>query len=99
MVYDLAVLFLSSFFVVFLLGFQSLNVNGGHRALACITSLGIAVCNYILYKLIPNKDLTLLEFGFYAAGGPIGILLSMEVHELIRSKKVTNSASKDPEKG
>lgn len=85
--YDLAVLFLSSFFVVFLLGFQSLNVNRGYKLLACLTSLGIAVCNYVLYKIIPNKDMDLLEFGFYAAGGPMGILLSMQVHELLENAR------------
>lgn len=85
--YDLAVLFLSSFFVVFLLGFQSLNVNKGYKLLACFTSLGIAVCNYVLYKLIPNKEMGLTEFLFYASGGPMGILLSMHIHDLMETRK------------
>ena len=96
--YDIAVLFLSSFFVVFLLGFQSLNVNGGYRLLACLTSLGIAICNYVLYKLIPSKDMSIIEFIFYAAGGPMGILLSMEVHSALHRKQVSNSTSKDSAK-
>lgn len=71
-------LFASTFVLVFLLGFQSLNVNGGHYGAAFWTSFGIGVSQVVLYKLVPSADVT--EVIAYLLGGPFGIVASMWAH-------------------
>jgi hypothetical protein len=68
-------LFISTFFLVFFLGLQSLVVNSGYRAAAFANSLTIGVCNLALFKLAPNA--TGWEVAGYLAGGPFGIVTSM----------------------
>lgn len=71
-------LFVSTFALVFALGFQSLNVNGGHYILAFITSFVIGASNLVLYKMAPNADVT--EMLAFLMGGPFGIVASMVAH-------------------
>ncbi|MCX7144495.1 MAG: hypothetical protein NT123_26400 [Proteobacteria bacterium] len=71
-------LFASTFIVVFALGLQSLNVNGGHYVAAFITSFVIGGSQLALYKLVP--DANLLQIVAYMTGGPFGIVASMWAH-------------------
>ncbi len=71
-------LFASTFAVVFFLGLQSLNVNGGHYALAFCTSFAIGASQLALYRYMPDPTLT--QTIAYLIGGPIGIVTSMWVH-------------------
>lgn len=71
-------LFGTTFLLVFALGLQSLNVNGGHYLAAFITSFVIGGMNMVLYKLAPNASAT--EIVAYLLGGPLGIVASMAVH-------------------
>jgi len=71
-------LFVSTFTLVFLLGFQSLNVNGGHYWAAFLSSFGISLSQLVLYKLVP--DATLSQVAAYMLGGPLGIVASMWAH-------------------
>lgn len=71
-------LFVSTFALVFFLGLQSLNVNGGRMAAAFFTSFGIGVSNLVLYKLAPDAGGS--EIVAYLTGGPLGIITSMWVH-------------------
>lgn len=71
-------LFASTFFLVFFLGLQSLNVNNGHRLLAFMTSFGIGVSNLMLFKLAP--DAGGIEIAAFLMGGPFGIVASMKAH-------------------
>lgn len=80
-----AILFISTFVLVFALGLQSLNVNGGHYKAAFITSFVIGGGQMILLKLGP--DATWLQIGAYLAGGPIGIVCSMAIHHRTIGKK------------
>lgn len=73
-----AVLFASTFVSVFALGFQSLNVNGGHYRAAFLTSLLIGASTLWLYRLLPEASLT--EVIAYLLGGPFGIVASMWAH-------------------
>lgn len=73
-----ALLFASTFALVFLLGLQFLNVNGGHYVAAFMTSFGISLSQLILYKLMPDASLS--EIVAYMSGAPFGIVLSMYVH-------------------
>lgn len=80
-----AILFLSAFVSVFALGFQSLNVNGGHYLAAGLTSLVIGLGHLALYKMMPNADLS--QMGAYLAGGPLGITASMWAHKRTVGRK------------
>jgi hypothetical protein len=74
-----AALFLSTFCAVFALGLQSLNVNGGHRTAAFITSLLIGSSQLALFKLLPGPT-DAWQIAAYLLGGPFGIVASMAAH-------------------
>mgnify|MGYP000951505099 CR=1 FL=1 len=76
-----AALLLSTYALVFALGLQSLNVNGGHYRAAFLTSLAIGGSNLVLFKLAPNASG--LEIAAYLAGGPLGIVSAMRAHPYI----------------
>lgn len=76
-------LFASAFIVVFFLGLQSLNVNGGRYRAAFVTSFGIGISNLILYKLAPSADGA--EVIAYLLGGPFGIVASMYFNRRMRT--------------
>lgn len=77
-------LFASTFALVFFLGLQSLNVNGGHYRAAFVTSIGIGVGNLMLFKLAP--DAAGIEIFAFLAGGPLGIVSSMWFHRFIKRR-------------
>lgn len=77
-------LFFSTFVLVFALGLQSLNVNGGYYIRAFFTSFVIGCANLVLYKLAP--DATRTEVLAFLAGGPFGIVCSIFTHQWIQSK-------------
>lgn len=72
-------LFSATYFLVLFLGLQSLNVNGGHKLLAALTSLGISTANITVLKIMPGPT-GFLEVAAYCLGGPAGILTSMAIH-------------------
>jgi hypothetical protein len=72
-------LFAATFSTVLALGLQSLNVNGGHRTMAALTSLVIGSCQLALYKVMPGPT-DPVEIGAYLFGGPIGIVTAMALH-------------------
>ena len=72
-------LFLSCFLLVLFLGLQQLNVAGGHRVLAALTSFAIGGANLAILKIMPGPT-GWLEVVAYLAGGPVGIVASMALH-------------------
>ena len=72
------ILFFSTFVLVFGLGLQSQNVNGGHYKAAFLTSFLIGGGQMVLLKLGPEANM--IEIVAYLSGGPIGIVCSMWVH-------------------
>lgn len=78
-------LFASTYALVFFLGLQSLNVNGGHYRAAFFTSFGIGVGNILLFKLAPNA--TGIEIAAFLLGGPLGIVSSMRFHRRFVRRK------------
>lgn len=72
-------LFAATFFLVLFLGLQSLNVNGGHKLMAAVTSFGISSSNIVVLKTMPGPTGS-LEIAAYCIGGPVGILVSMLIH-------------------
>ena len=74
-------IFASCYVLVFALGIQSLNVNGGHYAAAFVTSFLIGASNLVLYKLAP--DATGSEIAAFLAAGPLGIVSAMKAHPYV----------------
>lgn len=85
------ILFVSTFLLVFALGLQSLNVNGGHHKAAFVTSLLIGSMQMVMLKLGPDADW--LQIAGYLAGGPFGIIASMWFHKRTLGKKGNNHGS------
>jgi Na+/melibiose symporter-like transporter len=78
-VVQFCLIFAMSFAQVFLLGFQSQNVNTGKYLLAAIGSCLIAVTQVTLWRWATNDNswLTILAL---AAAGASGITTSMYIH-------------------
>jgi hypothetical protein len=72
-----ALLFASTYAVVFALGAQSLFVNSGRYGAAFVNSAVIGLCHLALYKLAP--DSAGIQIAAYLAGGPFGIVSAMYV--------------------
>ncbi|WP_435626969.1 hypothetical protein [Candidatus Ferrigenium straubiae] len=72
-------IFTATFAVVPFLGLQSLNVNGGHKTAAVLTSFGIGAANLFILKIMPGPT-GWLDVAAYLTGGPLGILASMHLH-------------------
>nr|VFK25692.1 MAG: hypothetical protein BECKMB1821G_GA0114241_101532 [Candidatus Kentron sp. MB]VFK29679.1 MAG: hypothetical protein BECKMB1821I_GA0114274_101131 [Candidatus Kentron sp. MB]VFK74868.1 MAG: hypothetical protein BECKMB1821H_GA0114242_101131 [Candidatus Kentron sp. MB] len=72
-------LFGSCYLLVLFLGLQNLNVNGGHRLLAMLTSFGIGAANLTVLKIMPGPT-NLVDIMAYLLGGPLGIWTSMAIH-------------------
>lgn len=68
-------MFFSNFFVVFLLGLQSKNVNQGKYFAAVTTSFGISVSQFIFVKYVAHGSY--LTFAICATGGCFGIAFSI----------------------
>lgn len=71
-------IFGSTFVLVFALGFQSLNVNNGHKWAAFFTSYAISVSNLLILKTVP--DAGIFEIAAYINAGPFAIVASMVLH-------------------
>lgn len=72
---------LSTFVLVFLLGFQSLSVQSKKWMIAPFISLGIGGCNLYMFLVVPHVDIhNYTHVAAYLLGGPVGILASMFVH-------------------
>lgn len=74
---DFFTMFLSSFTLVFLLGFQSKNVQNSKYFAAICTSFGISVANFLFVKYAAAGNLT--AFSVCALGGCLGIASSIWV--------------------
>lgn len=83
---DLFTVGITGFGSVFLLGFQSRNVNHGNYGWAALTSLGVGLSQTFLWKHI-IKDDGLAAGVVYALAGAAAIVTSMYVHERFISGK------------
>lgn len=75
-------LFLATFGVVFMLGFQSLSVQSGNFALAAFNSVVIGIFNLTLLRTIPFVT-EWTQIVIYIVAGPCGIMASMVVHRRV----------------
>ena len=88
-------LFCSTFALVFALGFQSLNVNGGHYTAAFMNSFLIGSANLVLFKTVPHANIG--EMAAYLLGGPFGIVTSMWVHSKTIGKNSKGDVNESPQ--
>lgn len=79
-------IFIAGYCSVFLLGFQSRNVNHGNYGWAAITSFSIALMQTTLWGAL-FKNLTWTASIVYGLSGCLGILSSMYVHQRWIRKK------------
>jgi hypothetical protein len=77
---DILVIFCAGYLSVFMLGFQSRNVNHGNYRMAAITSFAIAQMQTTLWGAL-FADLTWASSLVYGASGAFGITSSMFVHK------------------
>lgn len=77
---SLALIFAAGFCSVFLLGFQSRNVNHGNYGWAAGTSFLIAQAQVFLWGSL-FRDLSLIAALVYGLSGALGITSSMAVHQ------------------
>jgi len=90
---DYAIIFGSTFFSVFLLGFNSKNVHQSRYFLAFLTSWGITAAQYFFAMYAANGGG--LEFITVAgAGGSLGIVTAIYVHDKITPKLDARSKKK-----
>ena len=80
-------LFLASFVLVFLLGFQQLNIEHRRYLHSAVTSVGITAANYFLFKILPNGGIEVVQFLFFSCGGAIGVMSSMYIHDRLLPKQ------------
>jgi hypothetical protein len=73
------ILFACSFAVVFTMGLQQLNVQGGHRTAAFVTSVLISGSSLVQFKVLPGPT-GVWEIAAYLLGSAIGIVCSMAAH-------------------
>lgn len=85
---DFFTMFWSNFFVVFLLGLQSKNVNQSRYVAAVVTSFGISVAQFIFVKYAATGSYD--AFFICAAGGCSGIAFSIWFYDEVmhRHRKV-----------
>ena len=73
------VIFVANFVLVMTLGLQNINVVGGHRLLAVLTSFAISAANLAILKMMIQPT-GMVEVLAYLASGALGILASMVCH-------------------
>jgi hypothetical protein len=82
---DYATMFLSNFFVVFLLGLQSKNVQMNRYVAAVVTSIGISVGQFMFVKYAVQGSYDV--FAVSALGGALGIATSIWFYKRVMEKK------------
>ena len=71
------IMLVSSFFTIFLLSFQQMNVSHGHYWLAAFTSMAIAGAQYVMIVSVTAGGSWLLM----GIGGAAGVTSSMFIHK------------------
>ena len=94
---DYLAMFFASMAVVFLLGLQSKNVNQSRYLSAIVTSFGISVANFTFVKYASHGGA--LSFWVSAAGGCIGIALSIWFYDKVLHTRRNAPGSKNEVRG
>lgn len=78
-------IFVANFVLVMTLGLQNINVVGGHRLLAVLTSFAISGANLVILKMM-LRPTGAWEVVAYLLSGALGILASMVCHPWMAKK-------------
>ncbi len=84
---QLLAIFVAGFSSVFLLGFQSRNVNSGNYGWAAATSFCIAIAQASIWSKITDPGTGFLEVAVYGLSGSTGITAAMLTHSRMVSRK------------
>jgi len=82
-------LFFTTFIGVFLLGWQQQNVTHLNYKLAALTSMCIALTQFLMFKAVMVSDY--IGVLYMGVGGSMGITLSMYLHSRWRKGNVKNN--------
>jgi hypothetical protein len=88
---SLAALWLGTFANVFLMGFQSRNVNAARYTAAAFTSFGITVAQLVFVRAAATEA-PMLFLMVTGTAGPVGICASIFVSQRLFPKKVAHDA-------
>jgi hypothetical protein len=83
---DVVLIFLSQFGMVYLLGFQQLNVVGKHYIAAAFTSFLLGLFGWFTISIVSSANMEgifSLIFWIYLFAGPMAILTAMKTHPYI----------------
>lgn len=80
-------MFVAGYASVFLLGFQSRNVNHGNYGWAAGASFLIALAQASIWTRITGPDATWFDACVYGLSGSLGITSSMWVHQRFIAKR------------
>lgn len=72
-------LFISSFFLVGLLGLQSKNVQHSRYYMAALTSVAISISNFVFVKVVTTGGYDTLLVT--CLGGAMGIITAIYIHD------------------
>ena len=78
----LATLAVVAFLNVFVLAFQSRNINSGNYVLAALFSMGIGASQAFVWKVVTTTGTT--EMLVYSAFGGLGCVAAMKAHQIMR---------------
>lgn len=83
---DALLIFVSQFGLIYLLGFQQMNVTGKHYVAAAITSFLLGLFGWFTISIISSANLEgIFSFVFwvYVIAGPLAIVFAMRTHPYI----------------
>lgn len=83
----LLLLFIVSIANVFVLAFQSRNINSGQYAFAAMGSFGIGMSQAFVWSHVNTAGATWVEAFVYSAGGCIGCIGAMWTHRRYLGEK------------
>ena len=91
---DYFAMFFASFFVVFLLGLQSKNVNQSRYTAAIVTSFGISVSNFTFVKYASTGGHA--SFWVCAIGGCLGIAFSIWFYDnILHTRRIASGSTSE----
>lgn len=88
----LLILFAVSIGNVFILAFQSRNINSGQYAYAACGSIGIGMSQAFVWASVNNSHATWVEALVYSVGGGIGCVTAMWTHRRMMARKEARNA-------
>lgn len=81
----LIILFVVAFLNVFVLAFQSRNINTGQELYAAMGSIGIGMSQAFIWKAVTANGH--LEALVYSVGGGVGCVTAMRTHRRMMKRK------------